>query len=231
MAQAPLQLSLDEGDVDLRARKLHFTLNAVATRVELNIHSPDGELLHRAHKSFGHLPARSPLTLEWPDLGARGQNFLLELKVTDPQGRWVSFEVVRFYFEVPHEEVVFDSGRWTFSQAEQAKLDKPLQVLTTAVTRYASLVTVQLYVAGHTDTQGSRRDNQRLSEQRARAIAQYFHQHGLQQVPVFVRGFGEERLAVPTQDNVAEARNRRAQYILSNTAPNLPGPGRWQRVR
>ena len=33
------------------------------------------------------------------------------------------------------------------------------------------------------------------------------------------QGFGESRLAVPTADNVDEARNRRAQYILAAQTP------------
>jgi outer membrane protein OmpA-like peptidoglycan-associated protein len=141
---------------------------------------------------------------------------------------WIGFQVVRFYVEIPHEEIVFASGKWDITEKEEAKLRDPLRLLKDAASKYARQMDVKLYVAGHTDSVGNAKDNQVLSEKRARAIAAYFAEHGLSGVPILVRGFGEGALAVKTADNVAEAKNRRAQYIISSFTPEVPGPGAWQ---
>ena len=137
--------------------------------------------------------------------------------------------MIRFYIEVPHEEVEFESGKWTIPKEQEAKLEKPLSLLKEAQAKYAELMNVSLYVAGHTDTVGKAKDNQRLSERRAQAIADYFIAHGLTKMPIFVRGFGA--LAVKTADNVAEPRNRRALYIVSSFVPALEGPGQFKPAR
>jgi outer membrane protein OmpA-like peptidoglycan-associated protein len=90
---------------------------------------------------------------------------------------------------------------------------------------------VSQYVAGYTDTVGSTADNQALSERRARAIADYFVKRGLTGMPIYARGFGEGALAVKTADDVPEAKNRRALYIVSSFMPVLHGPGQFNRVR
>lgn len=231
VAEAPLRLTVEAKDVDLVHRVLSFRLNAVADNAELSIRSPEGSLLYRGQEAFERSRSDSPLHIGWPELGKDGENFRAELKVTAADGRWVSFEVVRFYIEIPHEEVIFDSGRWEIAPSEQAKLEAPLARLKQAAQTYAELMDVKLYVAGHTDTVGQASDNQRLSERRAQAIAEFFVAHDLRTVPVFVRGFGEGALAIQTGDNVAEGRNRRAQYILSSFEPAMGGPGHWRRVR
>ena len=70
-----------------------------------------------------------------------------------------------------------------------------------------------------------------LSERRAKAIADYFIAHGLTKIPIFVRGFGEGALAVKTADNIPEAKNRRAVYIISSFTPVLQGPGQFKPTR
>jgi outer membrane protein OmpA-like peptidoglycan-associated protein len=79
---------------------------------------------------------------------------------------------------------------------------------------------------------GDKGANRTLSQQRARAIGAYFRKKGLS-VPIYFQGFGEDALAVKTEDNVDEARNRRALYILSNFPPpvsyHLPRKA-WKRL-
>ena len=236
-AQSRLVLRIGEQDVDLAARTITYHLTAGGAPVEvdsaeLQLHTPDGELLYSGRQAYEHPQKGGPLRIGWPDLGSRGENFRAELKVTGHDGRWLTFEIVRFYTEIPHEEVEFDSASWEISEEEQGKLDAPLSTLKQAVAKYAELMDVKLYVVGHTDTVGKAADNQRLSEKRARAIANYLvRRGGLAGLPVFVRGCGEGALAVKTADNAAERRNRRAQYIISSFQPALAGPGQWRRLQ
>ncbi|MFN3990198.1 MAG: OmpA family protein [Erythrobacter sp.] len=71
-------------------------------------------------------------------------------------------------------------------------------------------------VFGFTDTTGSPATNQRLSEQRAQAVADYLIARGVARSRIETRGFGEQReyLRIPTGDNVDEPRNRRVEIKI-----------------
>lgn len=71
-------------------------------------------------------------------------------------------------------------------------------------------------VFGFTDTTGSPATNQRLSEQRAQAVADYLIARGVARARIETRGYGEDPayLRVPTGDNVDEPRNRRVEIKI-----------------
>jgi outer membrane protein OmpA-like peptidoglycan-associated protein len=71
-------------------------------------------------------------------------------------------------------------------------------------------------VFGFTDTTGAPATNQRLSEQRAQAVADYLAARGVARARMETRGYGEDRayLRVPTGDNVDEPRNRRVEIKI-----------------
>jgi len=231
VAARPLQLRIGERDVDVEGRTIHFRLNATAASAELKIYSAEGSLLHTSDTELGNAKGGQRMSVSWPDLGKEGVNFRLELIVNDNDEHWVAFEVVRFYLEIPHEDVIFKSGSADIDSEQEPKLVDPLETMKDAVKRYGKIMDVKLYVAGHTDTVGSTADNQRLSRQRARSIAKYFMGNGLRKVQIFVRGFGEGSPLVKTADNVDQPRNRRVQYIISTFMPHISGPGSWKRVQ
>ena len=222
-------LRIAENDIDVPGRTIHFTLGTVAQSAEIQVFSPEGELLYSGHETYNDPAPNTRLAITWPDLGSKGQNFRIELKFTDDKQRWITYQVIRFYVEIPHEEVEFESGKWNIPKDQESKLQKPLALLKDAAAKYSKLMNVSLYVAGYTDTVGSPSDNQRLSERRAQSIADYFGKNGVK-LPIFVRGFGEGALAVKTADNVPEARNRRALYIVSSFMPALEGPGQFKPI-
>ena len=65
-------------------------------------------------------------------------------------------------------------------------------------------------IIGYADTVGSSQYNIALSQRRAKAIADQILNAGVRPAVVTTEGRGESELAVPTADNVREARNRRA---------------------
>jgi hypothetical protein len=230
-AAEKLELKIGPGDIDVPGRTIYFTLATVAKLAEIEVFSPEGELLHSGRASYDEARPGERLSVSWPDLGKHSESFRIELKLTDSKDRWVTFQVIRFYLEVPHEEVEFESGKWDIPKPQEPKLHEPLELLKEAAAKYAKLMDVSLYVAGYTDTVGKASDNQLLSERRAQSIADYFVKNGLAGMPIYVRGFGEGALAVQTKDNVPEAKNRRALYIVSSFSPVLEGPGEFKRVR
>jgi outer membrane protein OmpA-like peptidoglycan-associated protein len=227
-----LKLSISKKDVDLANRTLYFRINRPADSAEIKVYSTEGRLLVERTKLYDGARPGTRLSITWPELlGQDSENFRIELKVTDVDEYWIGWEVIRFYLEIPHEEVVFETAKWDIRPSEAPKLDDALKILIPAIKKHGKLMDCKLYVAGHTDTVGSLADNRELSNRRARSIANYFASHGVQGIPIMARGFGEELLAVETGDNVAEARNRRALYILATFPPEMSGPGSWQKVK
>ena len=72
----------------------------------------------------------------------------------------------------------------------------------------------QIQVTGHTDTVGSAKYNQGLSERRAAAVKQQLIADGVADGEIATRGVGKTGLLVPTADGVREAQNRRAEIVL-----------------
>ena len=72
-------------------------------------------------------------------------------------------------------------------------------------------------VYGFTDTTGSDALNQRLSEQRAEAVANYLVGRGVARSRIETQGFGEQYdyLRVKTADGVAEPLNRRVEIKIT----------------
>jgi outer membrane protein OmpA-like peptidoglycan-associated protein len=230
-AEANVRLDLEQKDIDIPNRTIHFSLGTVASFAEIEVFSAEGKLLHAGRKNYDDPAPGTRLEIGWPDLGSHQENFVIDLKFTDTVGSWVEYHIVRFYFEIPHEEIEFESGKALITPEQRAKLDTPLTLLADAVAKYSKMIDIGLYVAGHTDTVGPAPDNQRLSDKRAQAIASVFMQAGLKPREIQVRGCGEGALAVKTADNVPEAKNRRAQYIVSSFVPEIAGPGGWRRVQ
>ena len=72
----------------------------------------------------------------------------------------------------------------------------------------------EILVIGHTDRVGSRDANDALSLQRANAVVSLFKAKGFASDLLTAIGRGEREPAVPTEDEVAEPRNRRAEIII-----------------
>ena len=69
-------------------------------------------------------------------------------------------------------------------------------------------------IIGHTDTLGSSDDNDALSVARAREIRDALVVKGLRADITRVSGRGERDLLEPTDDNVRNPRNRRAEVVV-----------------
>ena len=103
--------------------------------------------------------------------------------------------------------VFFDWNRADLTQRARQIIAEAAQARTTQqVTR--------IEVNGHTDTSGSARYNQGLSERRAAAVAAELVRLGVPRGEIVTRGYGQNQLLVPTADNVREPQNRRVEIIL-----------------
>lgn len=219
-----------EKDVDLPGRKVSFKLNQPADKAELRVLMDTGSYAFDGDVPFESAPAGTPLTVTWPE--AKGNVMKIFIRAHATSGLFDGVELTPWQVDIPHEEVNFDSGKWDVRAEEQPKLDQSYKLISEAVSKFGSLATLRLYVLGFTDTVGGTQYNRGLSLNRARSIAQYFRKKGLR-IAIYVEGFGEEALAVGTPDETDEAKNRRAQYLITIDEPELkvvPFAPHWQRL-
>jgi len=99
----------------------------------------------------------------------------------------------------------------SFISAESATI---LDEIATAMAQYPSL-TVELQ--GHTDPRASNEYNAALSERRALSARDYLLQRGITPERMRIRAFGETQLISDSPDIVDYARDRRVEFIFSDT--------------
>lgn len=206
--------------LDLHAHTLAFTLSRPAASAELRVIGDDGRELARATADYHGERPGTWLPIHWTPTRP-GNVLALELRAASRDGARAGVRLVPWSVRIPHEEVVFETGKADVRPSEAQKLDASYQKIIDAVAEVRKVepqMPVKLYIAGHTDTVGSSADNRKLSLARARAIAAWFHDRGLP-LPIAYAGFGEDALKVKTPDNTDEAANRRADYIVAVEEP------------
>jgi OmpA-OmpF porin, OOP family len=101
----------------------------------------------------------------------------------------------------------FEPGSSTLTAESQAQLEG---ILAQALARPGG----EIVVVGHTDRTGSPQANDVLSLQRARAVRELLVARGFAPELIEAVGRGEREPVVPTEANVDEPRNRRAEIIV-----------------
>lgn len=204
------------------------------TRYEWKIYDSDGDIISKG-ESDKPVAANESFTVKWD---GNAEVFMIWVRGDDAAGRFVEDKMVPWAVEIPHTEINFDSGKWDVKSDEAPKLDEALAVafheldaLERVNEAVQANVTVKLYIVGYTDTVGPGPSNDELSKNRAKAIAKYFHDKGFW-AEIHYGGMGERSLRVETGDNIDEARNRRAMYLMSPNTPNAGGqiPSKWTKL-
>lgn len=90
------------------------------------------------------------------------------------------------------------------------------RVIATAAADYKRGRHVRILVTGHTDTMGSKAYNMKLSQRRAASVKAELVTQGLPPGDVMMAAMGENQLLVPTNDQVREVQNRRAEILFKN---------------
>lgn len=214
-----MELVFDKRDVDLDARTLTFIVKGPAKEAELVLRGEGNAVLATVRKDLSKHVSGTKITLSYEDPGA--EILVLDLKVYDPTGGYKGVRLTPVSTSIPHDDVVFDSGKWNIKAAEEPKLEATLVKVRAAIAKFEAAgveLRFKLFVAGYTDTVGSKASNQTLSTQRARSIARWFIGHGLR-LDVYYQGFGEDVLAKRTPDETDEPENRRALYVLATQTP------------
>ena len=101
----------------------------------------------------------------------------------------------------------FEPGSSTLTAESQARLP---EVIARAQARAGG----EIVVTGHTDRQGALEANDQLSLERAQAVRGLMMARGFKGELIEAVGRGEREPAIPTEDDVAEPRNRRAVVVV-----------------
>ena len=237
LSAEPLEAEMVLSESSLEAGRLVVSSNNPLDHAELGAFGDEGEELWSDNVRFEPLKSR------------RGRRYVarfdrsptprrLDVKLFDQYESWVSVRLVRWYADIPHEDVLFESSSSKIRPSEEGKMTEAIKAVADELKRYrramsdsSAQVDLQLYVGGYTDTVGGERDNLKLSEARARSIAAYFKRHRVE-IPILYAGFGERAPLVETPDHTDEPRNRRALYIVANMPPagdSFPN-ARWRRA-
>jgi len=229
--RVPLEVTIDRSSVDLEAHRLELRMSRPAGHVRISVFAASGATLAEDEIDFSGRPANARLVVTWQPKSDEPVA-KIELYAYDADGYYKGIAIVPWSLEIPHEEVVFETNSAAIRPEEEPKLRRSLEEIRQAFEQHKDLGAVTLFIAGHTDTRGSAEHNRNLSRRRARAIAQWFRDHGLT-MPIAYEGFGEHALKVKTEDEVDEPRNRRVDYVLSVEAPRLKStgaPAAWKRL-
>lgn len=216
-AEGALVLSVDRKTVSLEEGRLQAKMAGPICNLSLRVTNKQGQaILEKAFRYTG--PERE---LRWTPI-PRDLIEKVEIRIAADDGAYQSVLLIPWSVSIDHEEVQFDTNKAIIRDSEVASLndslDKIKDVLATVEGK--DFGTVTLFIAGHTDTQGSDEHNLVLSRNRAQAIANWFLKKGLC-IPIAFDGFGESALKKVTADNVDEQANRRVDYILAVEPPTI----------
>jgi OOP family OmpA-OmpF porin len=108
---------------------------------------------------------------------------------------------------------VISAARAIHFKSGSAELDKASEPILDSITDIARrCAAVRVEVSGHTDSVGSKDNNQRLSEQRAHAVATYLKDHGIASARIDEIGYGDTRPLAANDSEANRARNRRIEF-------------------
>jgi len=115
-------------------------------------------------------------------------------------------------------EVLSRTGAIYFREGS-ARLDTASRPLLDAVVEVVGKCPqLKVEVAGHTDSDGSDEENQRLSERRAGSVADFIRAAGIPAVQLSANGYGEARPIAPNDTDKNKALNRRIEFSGSPMA-------------
>jgi outer membrane protein OmpA-like peptidoglycan-associated protein len=227
----PLKVEVDRSKVDLDNHRLEVKMSREARSVKIKVIGESTKVIANEEHDFKGAPAGKALVVSWSPSSSE-KVARIEVYGYDAHGYYAGVAITPWSVSIPHKEVNFETNSAVIRDSEKPKLEDSHGKVTAAIEKHKELGSISLFIAGHTDTVGTPAHNLELSRKRARSIAAWFRKRGLT-IPVFYEGFGESALAVKTEDEVDEARNRRADYILAIDPPRFKSSGSapaWKKI-
>jgi outer membrane protein OmpA-like peptidoglycan-associated protein len=106
------------------------------------------------------------------------------------------------------EKVEFQTDSAVLADSSKGLLDEVVQVMKD----HPEIEHVR--VAGHTDSEGKRKHNQKLSDERAASVKQYLVDHGVAADRLSSKGYGQDRPIADNKTEAGRAENRRVEIHI-----------------
>lgn len=220
---------------EMKATRTHTAMRLFVTDADagpiagivIKLTAPDGTAYYTAETdSQGYAEVLVPIgqryELEYLSLGRRdvtaqvevppkpNQNLRLTLRYRGWRGRAKGAEneppqppnPQRFVMD----GVVFESGRATIRPESYARLESVVEYMT-------HKPSTRIQVSGHTDSVGDAKNNQALSEARAKAVREYLVSKGIDGGRIEAVGYGDQRPVASNESEEGRQQNRRIEAI------------------
>ncbi|GIX40928.1 MAG: membrane protein [Leptospiraceae bacterium] len=105
------------------------------------------------------------------------------------------------------KNILFDFDSYTLKEESKRTLDAIYEILKEYPDR-------EIQISGHTDNIGTEEYNLELSEKRARAVADYLLEKGLNEDQISYKGYGSSKPIVPNDTPENRAKNRRVEILI-----------------
>ncbi len=105
------------------------------------------------------------------------------------------------------EDVLFVKGTPRLIPSSYLQLDRVFEFLAKNPER-------RILLMGHTDTAGDKGLNQKLSEDRAKAVKSYLVKKGIKASRINTRGFGGSKPLSDKRDEISKLKNRRVEFLV-----------------
>lgn len=103
--------------------------------------------------------------------------------------------------------IFFDFAKWDLKPESFIEIDRLAALM-------AEYPTIKVEIGAHTDAIGSDRDNQILSENRAKSVVRYLVDKGVAQERLRAHGYGKQVPIAPNDTDEGRALNRRVEFKL-----------------
>lgn len=106
------------------------------------------------------------------------------------------------------DDVLFELNSYRLNEQHTAGLDSLVGIL-------SANKSIQIQINGHTDTSGNERYNQKLSRDRAEAVAIYLIERGIEETRITFEGFGSTRPLASNATDEGRRTNRRVEIVMT----------------
>ncbi|MCL2659043.1 MAG: OmpA family protein [Acidobacteriaceae bacterium] len=110
--------------------------------------------------------------------------------------------------------VLFDTGKYDLTPTAQSVLSR----VATILDQYPG---VEIHIEGHTDSVGSDASNQRLSENRAKAVRDFLVKKGFPIINITAAGYGKRFPVTSNETATGRAQNRRVDILIAGDVIGL----------
>ena len=105
------------------------------------------------------------------------------------------------------KNVYFDVDKFDLKPESQGELNKLVLFLN-------ANPEMRIEIGGHTDSDGDKKHNQLLSENRAKAVYNYLITNGIDAARLTYKGYGDTKPLVPNTSPENKKKNRRTEFTI-----------------